>query len=128
MIRRWIRFNTVGIAGIAVQLAALLAWKQLPGISTLAATALAVEMAVLHNFYWHERWTWGTRDTPGWPARLIRFHLANGLVSLLSNLFWMRILTEHAGMHYLPANVISIGITSVLNFVLSEWFVFRPAR
>ncbi len=128
MIRRWVRFNTVGIAGIVVQLAALAAWKQFPGISTLTATALAVEIAVLHNFYWHERWTWGTRETPGWTARLLRFHLANGLVSLLSNLLWMRLLTEHTGMHYLPANIISISITALLNFALSEWFVFRPAR
>ena len=128
MIQRWLRFNAVGLAGILVQLAALAALKQIAGLSTPAATALAVELAVLHNFYWHERWTWGTHGTPGLAARLLRFHLANGLVSLVSNLLWMRLLTGPAGMHYLPANMISIAVTALLNFVLSERFVFRSAR
>ncbi len=30
----------------------------------LVATALAVEMAVLHNFFWHRRWTWADRRDP----------------------------------------------------------------
>ena len=128
MIQRWLRFNAVGLAGILVQLAALAALKQIAGLSTPAATVLAVELAVLHNFYWHERWTWGTHGTPGLTARLLRFHLANGLVSLVSNLLWMRLLTGPAGMHYLPANMISIAVTALLNFALSERFVFRSAR
>jgi putative flippase GtrA len=127
LIRRWLRFNAVGLVGILVQLASLAALKQFAGLPTLAATALAVEIAVLHNFYWHERWTWGTRGTPGLAQRLLRFHLANGLVSLGSNVVWMRFLTGTIGMHYLPANVISIGVTALLNFALSELFVFRPA-
>lgn len=125
MIGRWLRFNAVGLAGVVVQLVALAAWKQLPGMTTLGATALAVETAVLHNFYWHERWTWGTRGTAGAGVRLLRFHLANGLVSIVSNLVWMRVLEGAFGMHYLAANAISIGATALLNFALSERFVFR---
>jgi putative flippase GtrA len=128
LIRRWLRFNTVGLAGIGVQLAVLALLRQWAGLPVLAATALAVEAAVLHNFFWHERWTWGTRGTPGLAGRLWRFHAANGLVSIASNLLWMRLLTGPAGMHYLPANGISIAITALLNFALSERFVFRPAR
>lgn len=127
MIRRWLRFNAVGLAGVAVQLAALTLCKQ-AGLSTLAATAIAVEIAVLHNFFWHERWTWATRGTPGLGHRLLRFHAANGLVSLAGNLVWMRLLTGPAGLHYLPANVIAVGLTALINFALSERFVFRPAR
>lgn len=126
MIKRWLRFNAVGLAGILVQLGALALLTQ--NMRVLWATFFAVEVAVLHNFYWHERWTWGTIGTPGLGGRLLRFHLANGLVSIVSNLVWMRLLTGTFGMHYLPANLISIGITAVLNFGLSERFVFRGMR
>jgi len=126
LIQRWLRFNAVGLAGILVQLAALATLKQFAELPTLAATALAVELAVLHNFFWHERWTWRTHGTPGLARRLLRFHLANGLVSLGSNLLWMRILSGSLGMHYLPANAISIAVTALLNFALSERFVFTP--
>lgn len=128
MIQRWLRFNAVGLAGIVVQLAALAALKQWADLPILAATAIAVEIAVLHNFYWHERWTWGTAGTPGLAARLLRFHAANGLVSIASNLVWMRLLTGTLGMHYLLANGISIAATALINFALSERFVFRSAR
>ena len=125
---RWLKFNLVGIIGIGVQLAALSALTRLLHLHYLVATALAVETAVLHNFCWHMRWTW--RDRRGaWPTRLIRFHLGNGLVSIASNLLFMRLL---AGVLHLPlmaANLVSIALTAVLNYVVSEYWVFtsRPA-
>jgi len=105
-----------------------MALRQFAGMPVLWATALAVEAAVLHNFFWHERWTWKTHGTPGVGGRLLRFHLANGLVSIGSNLVWMRLLTGTLGLHYLPANAIAITATALLNFALSERFVFRAAR
>ncbi|MCW5979289.1 MAG: GtrA family protein [Bryobacteraceae bacterium] len=129
--RRWLRFNAVGAGGIAVQLAALALYKSGLGLHYLAATALAVETAVLHNFVWHERWTWRERTADATVAavagRLFRFHVSNGLVSILSNVVLMRIFAGYFHLHYLPANAIAIAITSLANFALSEWFVFaRP--
>jgi len=57
---RLFRFSLVGAIGIAVQLgmlAALVAMK----MNYLLATGLAVEAAVLHNFLWHQRYTWADR-------------------------------------------------------------------
>ena len=107
---RWLKFNAVGVIGIAVQLAVLRALTQELGFGYLATTALAVEAAVLHNFVWHEHWTWRehTRSFHPWRSvlgRLARFHLANGVTSMLSNLA-------------------AIAATAVISFALSEWFVF----
>ena len=119
---RWLRFNAVGIAGAGVQLGALYLLRD---FGVLAAMALAVELAVLHNFAWHEVWTWGTRGTPGVWARLARFHVANGLLSIASNLVWMHVLTHWLSVALVPANLIAIVATSLLNFALGERFVFR---
>ena len=129
---RWLKFNAVGAIGIGVQLAALALYKGGFGIYYLTATAMAVETAVLHNFVWHERWTWrertrldsGRRSLLG---RLLRFHLSNGLVSILSNVVLMRFFAGYLGLHYMVANLIAIAITALANFALSEWFVF-PAK
>ena len=75
---RWLKFNTVGAIGVVVQLGVLALLVRL-GVHYLVATALAVEAAVLQNYYWHARWTWKGRD-----GRLWRFHLANGLISVIS--------------------------------------------
>ncbi|MCP5109904.1 MAG: GtrA family protein [bacterium] len=127
---RWLKFHAVGAIGFAVQIAALALYKGVFGIHYLWATAMAVETAVLHNFVWHEHWTWRehTRNQASWRAlagRLFRFHLSNGFVSILSNLVLMKILVGFAGIHYLIANPIAIAITSLANFLLSEFFVFR---
>jgi len=127
---RWLKFNAVGVIGIAVQLAVLWVLTKVFGLGYLAATALAVEAAALHNFVWHECWTWreDTRSVHhqrSMVGRLVRFHLANGVTSVLSNLIWMRVLVGYFGAPVMLSNVIAIAATGIVNFALSEWFVFR---
>lgn len=127
MLHRWLKFNSVGAMGVIVQLVVLGSLTGLADMHYLVATALAVEAAVLHNFTWHEHWTWGDRRRSGWGClvgRLVRFHLTNGALSLFGNLVFMRLLVEGLGLHYLAANITTIGICSVLNFLVSDRFVF----
>ena len=131
--RRWLRFTTVGGMGIVVQLAVLAILKGLLAIDYLLATALAVEIAVLHNFVWHERWTWsertrGRRRTLLLLERLLRFNVTTGMVSILSNLVLMRLLVGQVHLHYLLANLLTIAICSLANFVVSELFVFQKPK
>jgi putative flippase GtrA len=128
IVRRWLIFNVVGAAGIAVQLA-VLALLTRARMDYLLATALAVEASVLHNFFWHERWTWEDRRHSGGQvvAALARFHLANGAVSIIGNLLLMRLLVGAFGVYYLVANVSAIAACSVVNFFAGDRFVFvRP--
>jgi putative flippase GtrA len=123
---RWFKFNAVGGLGIVVQLVVLAALKTGLGLEYLLATALAVEAAVVHNFLWHERFTW--RDRPGKDRwwRLVKFNLSNGAISIVGNLVVMKMLVG-VEMNYLVANVVAIAACSILNFVVSDWFVFEDA-
>jgi putative flippase GtrA len=124
---RWVKFNLVGAAGIAVQLGALVVFRSVVGMSTLAATALAVETAVLHNFWWHERYTWRDRPTTGLrdrAARLLKFNMTNGAVSLVGNVAIMRVLVGGLGMNYVAANLVAVAACSLMNFLLSDRWVF----
>lgn len=124
---RWLKFNAVGAMGIMVQLAALAALRGGLGVPYLAATALAVELAVLHNFAWHERWTWKDRTGghSGGAMRLVRFHLGNGIISLIVNLGLMRLLVGQFHIQYIAANLAAIAAGSIANFIVGEWLVFR---
>ena len=115
---RWIKFNAVGLMGVAVQLAALTLLTRL-GMNYLVATALAVETAVLHNYLWHKRWTWGGR-----PGRLWRFQLSSGLLSVVSNVVLMRVFTGWGGLPPVPANLLAIMGGSLVNFWVTERWVF----
>ena len=123
---RWLKFNCVGIVGAGVQLAALWFFTSIAGVQYVVATALAVEVAVLHNFVWHEAWTWRGVSAEGRWRRLARFHVANGFVSIASNALFTWVFKYGLGLPLLVANVASIGLTSLLNFVLAAMWVFQP--
>ena len=125
---RWLKFNLVGGLGIAVQMGCLALLVRGFGMNYLPATAIAVEAAVLHNFVWHEHYTWKDRKGGGWrrrAGRLARFHGGNGLISLFGNVLLMRLFVGALHMNYLVANGIAIAVCSIANFLVSEWFVFR---
>jgi putative flippase GtrA len=125
---RSVVFSVVGIIGIGVQLAALWLLKGRLGLPLLVATFLATETAVLHNFAWHVHWTWADRPASTGETfwRLIRFHVSNGLVSIVGNLLLMTLLTVHLRIHYLVANLISIGVCALVNLLVSHTWVLRP--
>ena len=130
---RWCKFNLVGGIGIAVQFAALFLLKGVLHFNYLVATAIAVEAAVLHNFVWHEQFTWADRRqtdeiTSPWRRsllRLLRFHLGNGAVSVLGNLALMKVMVGLGHMNYLAANAIAIALCAVVNFLVSDEWVFE---
>jgi putative flippase GtrA len=125
---RWLKFNLVGAAGILVQLTVLGILNGVLKLDYLPATAMAVEAAVLHNFVWHERFTWGDRASISQRQafmRLLRFNLTTGAISILGNLVLMRILVGQAHVPSLPANLVSIAGGSLANFWVSDRVVFR---
>ena len=126
--RRWMVFNLVGGLGVLIQLSTLTALIGWLGLHYLVGTGLAVEAAVLHNFIWHENWTWSDRlghDKEGRWKRLARFHLANGALSVGGNLILMRLFVGSWSMNYTVANIVTICICSILNFLAGDRFVFR---
>ena len=125
---RFARFNAVGTAGIAVQLAALWLLADVAHMHYLFATPAAVGAAVLHNFAWHWQWTWHDRARPGELLRAFaRFAAANGAVSLAGNLAVMATLVSGAHVAPVDANGVAIAACGLFNFWLGDAVVFRRA-
>ena len=128
----FIRFNVVGVLGFALQSGALFALthREHP-LGYLAATAAAVELAILNNFLWHQHWTWKDRpsSTRGETLRrLAKFNLTNGAVSLTGNLVLMSILVGRLGLPIVGANVASVAACSICNFFLADRIAFYVAK
>ncbi len=120
---RWGKFNAVGAMGMVVQLTALALLNKLLGGRYLVASTLAVELTLLHNFLWHERFTWRDRSGARF-RRLMRFHLSSGAVSMAGNLLLMRAFVQGAHLPVVIANLMAILCCSALNFLLAEWWSF----
>jgi putative flippase GtrA len=122
---RWGKFNLVGAMGMVVQLVALALFNRVLAGHYLYATAAAIELALIHNFVWHLHYTWrDRRDRSALLAQLLRFHLSNGMVSMLGNLLLMRILVHVARIPLLVANTIAILCCSIVNFCLGNHWAF----
>lgn len=128
---RSVVFVAVGLAGFVVQLSVLGALTVGLGLPHVAATAAAVELAILHNFVWHERWTWAdrtARDPDGRWRRLRRFHASSGVVSIAGNLLITASILAVTDTPLLLANALAVGGCTVLNFVAADRLVFRPEQ
>jgi len=125
----FMRFNVVGLVGFALQSGALfvLTHSAHP-LGYLVATAAAVELAILNNFVWHQRWTW--RDRPSATTgetlrRLAKFNITNGAVSITGNLVLMSILVGRLGLAIAGANLASVAACSICNFFLADRIAFH---
>ena len=96
----------------------------------LLATVLAVEAAMLHNFRWHERWTWRDRTAAesGVRLRLLRFHLTIGATSAVGNLLLTAVSVEGLGLHPVPANVAAVACLGAAEFPGRRSLGVRPGE
>jgi putative flippase GtrA len=124
---RWLKFNAVGAGGIVVQLAVLALLRSGLKLDYLLATAVSVEAAVLHNYSWHERFTWRERTGGNSWVRLTKFNLTTGMFSIMGNLVLMRGFVGAAHLNYFLANLLTIGTCSIVNFIVSDRFVFQES-
>ena len=138
---RWIRFTLAGTAGFAVQIGTLAMLTQIPGLHYLVATAIAVELAIVCNFAWHERWTWHDRLAPPKPlgeggpaadrrerwARLLRFNTLTAVTSIAGSVALTALLVASAGLSPIAANIASVIALGLVNFAAANTLVFRGA-
>jgi putative flippase GtrA len=133
---RFIRFALAGATGFAVQIALIGLLFNLLGVNYLLATAIAVEVAIIVNYLWHERYTWADRvagqagmagqaGEAGRVGRFIRFNLLTAATSIVGSVLITAVLVESFTLSPMLANVISVIVLSVINFIGADTLVFR---
>ncbi|HZS92644.1 MAG TPA: GtrA family protein [Chloroflexota bacterium] len=116
-----ISFGVVGLSGTVVNaslvylLHGLLQWL-LP-----VAVIVASEVAILNNFLWNDRWTFG-RQRPS-VQRFWRFNLSS-LGGLAINTMVTTALTA-GGLPYLVALLIGVAAATFSNFTISTLWIWR---
>jgi putative flippase GtrA len=124
-VSRGARFVWVGAGGFAVQGLALYALAA-AGLPYPVATALAVEAAIVHNFLWHERWTWADRtgNRHERVARFVRFNGSTAVISMAGNVALMGLFVGVLGLPLLPSNLVAVLTLSLLNYASADRLVF----
>ncbi len=137
---RYLRFATVGASGTVVNIAVLFAMQEwvLPLLISdkswrlSLALVFAIAVATVNNFAWNSLWTWADRllDEPGSQLAIDRSTGKRFVKYALS--CWLGMLIQYgltlflsAYIYYLLANILSILLASVSNYLTNDWWTFR---
>ena len=123
---RVIAFVIVATLGFGVQAAAISVLTSTAEMPVAFATAIGVLLAVLHNFAWHDRWTWADRTT-GAPAiaRLAKFTASVGFVSLAGTVAFTTVYVVAFCLPLVLGNLLAVWSTALLNYLVLDRLVFR---
>lgn len=121
------RFVAIAVLGFLVQAAVLYALTAGAIVPMPLAVAIAVECAILHNFFWHERWTFAARGCArgAWLVRLWRFNGAAAVMSVAGNVILTAAFVTLMPMPLVAANALAVAALGVVNFLLADRWVFR---
>ena len=121
--KRFIKFSVVGLSGTLVNMA-IYALAVNSGLYYLLAAIISFLFAVTNNFYWNFRWTFkGQAAFRSRRNKYFRF-LAVSVLNLGINLLLLRLFVETLNMDKTLAQLVSIGLVSILNFLMNSRFTF----
>lgn len=118
------RFLAVGLSGTLVNLAALWLLVNL-GVPHFIAAVIATEISIVNNFIWNDCWTFrAARSQNSLLSRFGRFQVITALTAVLT-LGLFALLSSKLNMYYLLAQLIAIGVATLINFVINSQVTWR---
>jgi putative flippase GtrA len=123
--RNWIvKFMLVGGSGAVLNTAVLYVLYGRLHMPLVAASAVAVELAVVNNFLLNDRWTFAARSRS--IRRFAKFNVSS-LGGLAVNVLSVWLLTR-IGLYVLVANLVGIAAGMVVNITLSVTWVWGKRK
>ncbi|HRZ25839.1 MAG TPA: glycosyltransferase family 2 protein [Spirochaetota bacterium] len=120
LIEKFIKFIIVGLTGIMVNEGLLYCITDLYGVHFQISSIIAIEASIISNFILNDLWTFRENRDGNYFFRLFKFNIARSITGFLN--YFILIFLAWLGMSYLIANLIGIGVSTLLGFGLSmEW-------
>lgn len=119
---RLIRFSLVGLTGLFIDMTMLYLLHDPSGLgwALTRSKMIAAELAIINNFFWNDRWTFGDLSSRqrGWRKRLLRLLKFNlvCLAGLVLNVLLLNLLFHTLHINYLLANLLAIATVTIWNF------------
>lgn len=124
MIGMFAKYMVVGAIGTGVNLAvyALLLYFN---INYLMAACVSFVVAVTNNFYWNFIWTFkNCAANKSIKQKYIKFFIVS-VINFGLNILLLKLFVDVFLFHKIIAQIISIGLVSISNFIMNHKFTFR---
>ena len=129
---RFVKFGAVGASGTVINIAVLYACQEFLLLQIADfhsrlnySIAIAITLATISNFYFNRRLTWRDRQYEASPGVMVLFfkYVAAAGVSIAIQSVMTKSLSLY--LHYILANLLAIGLSSVFNFVANDRLTFK---
>lgn len=85
----------------------------------LISGAIAVEISLINNFFWNDRWTFANNHRNSIKKRLAHYHVIS-LTGAVADILLLYIFTSWFGIYYLISNFMSIVCVFFVNFIINS--------
>ena len=120
---RVLKFMAVGVSGIVVNLGLLWLLVSSAKVPEGVAGIFSIETSIISNFLLNNFWTFRGRKGGNFSSKLLKYHGSVGLGGIINYVTF--VLLSAGGLNYLVADAIGILLGFILNYFLSEIFVWR---
>ena len=130
-LKRIIRFQVVALGGTLVNMTTLFILKGREDFPLIAAGAIAIELAIIHNFTWHYFKTWKERvnhTTKDYFKRLFKYNIVTASIDFTVNLSFLWFLTKVVGLHYMLSNLFGMMAGPVLKYFANDILIFQQKK
>ena len=115
-----VSFGVVGLSGFVVNASLVYLLHGLLHWFLPVTVVLATELAIVNNYLWNDRWTFGRRDLS--LQRFMRFNLSSlGGIAITTA---VTTVLAAAGLPYLPALLAGVGMGAGGNFIASALWIW----
>ena len=118
----FMKYSLVGVSGVFVNLGLYLFLTRYYEISEVVAPLIAIESALISNFFLNNFWTFGKRITQSRiRVKFVKFHLVSGFSALINYSAFLTLFLVF-GLYDILANLIGIGLAAMVNYLInSNW-------
>ena len=118
---QFIKFCIIGVSNTLIQLGIyyLLLYFN---VYYLLANIIAFIFAVLNSYFWNRKFTFSKNKTTVFT--IVRLYAFYGITTLLGTGL-LYFFVDIIGLSKIISPVINIGITTIINFFLNKYFVFK---
>ena len=125
--RKIFSFGIVGLSGIVVNMGLLWLLTTFAGVPDLLSLVIAIEISIVNNFAWNERWTFGGGEAHrfGWAGhRFAAFQLVSVGGALINWVLYL-LLTRLGGVQFLVADLVAILVAFTWNYLVNRNVTWR---